>query len=46
MQIICQNGQQQNVYLLVHLLELIGQNKLPYLIKTGRAEYKLKLENP
>ena len=38
MQIICQNAQQENVYLLVPLVKLFGQIKLPYLIKTEMAE--------
>ena len=47
MQIIYQNAQQQNVYLLVLLVELIGQNKLPLLNKNRNGRiYELNLENP
>ena len=39
MQTICQNAQERNIYLLVPLVELIGQIKFPLLIITEMAEY-------
>ena len=42
MQIICQNAQQENVYLLVPLVKLFGQIKLPLFnnYRNGRNEWK------
>ena len=42
MQIICQNAQQQNVYLLVPLVNLIGQNKLPLINKNRNGRINVK----
>ena len=45
MQIICQNAQQENVYLLVPLVNLIGQIKWPVLIKYRNGRNKWELMN-
>ena len=45
MQIICQNAQQQNVYLLVHLLELFGQNKSPLINKNREGRIIVEIRN-
>ena len=48
MQIICQNAQQENVHLLVPLVRLFGQIKLPLITKNrdGRNNWKIyKIHN-
>ena len=45
MQTIYQNAQQQNVYLLVPLDKLIGQDKLPLINKNKNARINVEIGN-
>ena len=44
MQTIYQNAQQQNVYLLVPLVELIDQNKLPIFNKNKNGRINVEIQ--
>ena len=41
---IYQNDQQQNVYLLVHLVELIGPDKLPLINKNKNGRINVEIQ--